>query len=394
MRYLTADVVYPIVGLPIDKGVVVLDDEGTIVRVAEQTAFVGQHMERHRGALVPGFVNTHCHLELSHLLGQIPTGTGLPLFIQQVVRTRGFADEASIRAAIERADALMFEAGIVAVGDISNTTDTLTTKAASKISYYTFVEMFDFLQPERAEATFAQYEAVYQQFATKLGVHDRLQRVPHAPYSVSAELFDRINAANGAGGTVSIHNQETPGEQAMFRDKAGALLALFESFDLNYDHFSATGRSSIHYALEHLDPTQRTLFVHNTLTSTADINAAQAWSDQVYWATCANANLYIENRLPNYQHFLDAGAKVTIGTDSLSSNWQLDVLEELKVIARYQSYLSTEMLLQWATLNGAEALGMADRLGSFEPGKRPGVNLVALDGRRKIDANSTVRRLV
>ena len=85
------------------------------------------------------------------------------------------------------------------------------------------------------------------------------------------------------------------------------------------------------------------------------------------------ANLYIENRLPNYRYFLDSGARVTLGTDSLTSNWQLSILEEMKTIARFQSYVPFEALLRWATLNGAEALGFADTLGSLEPGKTPGL---------------------
>ena len=166
-------------------------------------------------------------------------------------------------------------------------------------------------------------------------------------------------------------------------------------FGISLEAFEATGLTSIHYALAHLNPANRTLFVHNTLTTRADIQAAQDWSEHVYWTTCPNANLYIENRLPNYQLFLDAGARVTIGTDSLTSNWQLSVLEEMKTIARYQSYVPVETLLRWATLNGAQALGFDDTLGSLEPGKTPGVLLLqgmSPDG--KLNAATTVRRLV
>ena len=125
-----------------------------------------------------------------------------------------------------------------------------------------------------------------------------------------------------------------------------------------------------------MDPRCRALFVHNTLSTPEDIAAAQAWAQNgAYWATCANANLYIENRLPNYQHFLDADAKMTIGTDSLTSNWQLSVLEELKTIHRFQSYFPFSTLIQWATLNGAEALQFDEDLGSIEVGKTPGINL-------------------
>ena len=124
-----------------------------------------------------------------------------------------------------------------------------------------------------------------------------------------------------------------------------------------------------------------------------DISTAHEWSDKVYWATCANANLYIENRLPNYQLFLDGNAKMTIGTDSLTSNWQLSVLDEMKTISKYQSYVSFETLLRWATLNGAEALGYEKDLGSLEVGKTPGLNLLNLEDDLLLNAKTEVTRL-
>ena len=156
-----------------------------------------------------------------------------------------------------------------------------------------------------------------------------------------------------------------------------------------------------------MDPSQRTLFVHNTMTTEKDIKAAHLWganhqqptnnrrraNTNVYWATCANANLYIENRLPDYQNFIKHGAKMSIGTDSLTSNWQLSVLEEMKTIARYQSYIDFETLLEWATLNGAEALGFEKDLGSIEKGKTPGLNLLNLRSGFALKKNTRVKRL-
>lgn len=145
------------------------------------------------------------------------------------------------------------------------------------------------------------------------------------------------------------------------------------------------GQASIYYAMEHMDPANRSLFVHNTLTTRDDLRAAQNWSPNTYWASCPNANLYIENRLPDYQAFINTGARLTLGTDSLTSNWQLSILEEMKTIARYQSYVPFETLLRWATLNGAQALGLDNMLGSLEPGKIPGVLLLeGLDARQPI----------
>ena len=128
-----------------------------------------------------------------------------------------------------------------------------------------------------------------------------------------------------------------------------------------------------------MNPAHQTLFVHNTLSRVEDIHAAQAWNEKMFWVICANANLYIENRLPHLQSFIEAGATMTLGTDSLTSNWQLSILEEMKTISRFQSFIPFDTLLQWATLNGARALGMEDDLGSLEKGKSPGVLHLSFD---------------
>lgn len=392
MRKLTADYIFPVVGTPVKQGVVVLDDQGIVQSVDAREAHDPVTLEVHRGVIVPGFVNTHCHLELSHMKGRVDTGTGLLPFLQQVVKFRDIPME-EILDAIDRADKEMQEEGIVAVGDISNKTDTAARKAESPIRYYTFVEMFDFLQDTMAGQTFDNYKEVYDSQASGNG--NKKSAVPHAPYTVSPTLFGKINALNSpdTDSTVSIHNQETVHENRFFLSKKGGFVDFYNAFGFSVEQLKPTGQPSIYYAMQHMNPACRTLFVHNTMTTAEDIQAAQAWSDRVYWATCANANLYIENRLPNYKAFLDNGARMTIGTDSLTSNWQLSVLEEMKTIAKYQSYVPFEALLQWATLNGAEALGYEAELGSIEPGKAPGLNLLSMDESLKLQDSTQVQRL-
>lgn len=374
MRKISADWVFPVYTAPIENGVVILDNAGRIVALERRDQHDPASLDIRRGALIPGFINTHCHLELSHMKGKVDTGTGLIPFIIGVVTKRNAPPE-QIAEAIENAEAEMLAGGIVALGDISNAPDTFALKSKGRMRYHTFVELFDFLQDAGAEKALADWTAVFAQLQLAPGSSASL--TPHAPYSVSPALFEKINAFNApAGANVSIHNQETPPEEDLFKSKTGGFLAFYGGFGISLDKFEPTGQSSIHYALRHLNPDQRTLFVHNTLSSRDDVEAAQAWSAQTYWATCPNANLYIENRLPDYRVFLDTGARVTIGTDSLTSNWQLSVLEELKTIARFQSYVPFEALLRWATLNGAQALGFDDTLGSLEPGKKPGLLLL------------------
>lgn len=391
MRKITAEYIFPVSSPPVKEGVIVLDDDDVVLAVDTRDKHDPAGLETFAGVITPGFINTHCHLELSHMKGKVDTGTGLLPFLKQVVQFRDIPQE-EILAAIEAADREMWNNGIVAVGDISNKADTAAQKAKSPIRYYSFVEMFDFLQNDWAEDTFNRYKEVYDQLEEANG--NSKSCVPHAPYTVSEELFRRINTVNSTPGTVSIHNQETVHENAFFLSKTGGFLEFYKFFDIGIDNFEPSGENSIHYALEHLDPRQRTLFVHNTTTAAEDIRAAQSWSDQTFWATCPNANLYIENRLPTYKTFLDTGAVVTIGTDSLTSNWELSVLEEMKTIARYQSYVPFETLLRWATLNGAQALGFDRDLGSIEPGKKPGLNLLNLDRDLQLQEDTVVRRVV
>lgn len=374
MPKLTANYIYTISGEVLQDTVIVLDEQGKILRLDPLHEHDSASVEKHDGVIVPGFINTHCHLELSHMKGKVATGTKLIPFITNVVQFRDVREEV-ILDAIDRADQEMYDGGIVAVGDISNKLDTAPRKLASPIRYYTFVEMFDFLQDAGAEKCVADYRPVYEGQAQGNG--NRRSAVPHAPYSVSGSLFGLINEMNQGQGTVSIHNQETPPENELFESKSGDFLDFYDGFNIPLDDFKAMNQTAIHYALQHMDPRCRSLFVHNTLSTAADINAAQQWGQNgVYWATCANANLYIENRLPNYQSFLDADAKMTIGTDSLTSNWQLSVLAEMQTIQRYQSYVPFATLLRWATLNGAEALQFDQDLGSIEVGKTPGINLL------------------
>lgn len=397
MRKITADYIYPISTQPLQNQVIICDDNGKILAIDSAEEHDAASVEHHEGVLVPGFINTHCHLELSHMIGKVDTGTKLIPFITNVVQFRDASQEV-IADAIARADQEMYDGGIVAVGDISNNLDTAAQKEKSPIRYYTFVEMFDFLQDAGADKCLADGLPVYEGQAQGNG--NARTAVPHAPYSVSKKLFQNINGLNQGQGTVSIHNQETPPENELFLSKSGDFLNFYGGFNIPLDDFQATGQTAIHYALAHMDPRCRNLFVHNTLTTPEDIAAAHAWGQNgIYWATCANANLYIENRLPNYQYFLDADAKMTIGTDSLTSNWQLSILNELQTISKYQSYVPFATLLRWATLNGAEALQFDDELGSLEVGKRPGLNLLTgLDGDQpdnfRFAVNTQVNRLL
>lgn len=388
ISYISASYIFPVASNPIKDGVVGISPDGTILEIltAEEAAAKGiATIEHHEGVLVPGFINTHCHLELSHLHGKIDQHTGLPGFVQQVIQQRQ-ADDAVVIEAMKEADQYMYDHGIVAVGDISNKLISKSVKENSRIYYHTFIEAMGF-NPVKATDIIHAAKELKEEFAPLPA-----SIVPHAPYSVSDELFQEIRLEGVENDSlISIHNQETPDENAFFAHKTGSFLNLYQFLGLNIDFFKASGKTSLQTYLPKLSATQKTLLVHNTFTNAEDLDFAGATHSGLYWCLCPNANLYIENKLP--ETFKDVQLRITLGTDSLASNQQLSIVEEMRTLQEKWD-LSFDQLLGWATINGAIFLGLEDRYGSLEVGKAPGINLLGFtEGEEGIRINGTVKRL-
>lgn len=405
MCKISANKIYPVSSSPVENGVIIVDDNGKIIAIDTLENHDKTTIEFFDGVIVPGFINAHCHLELSHLNGVAQTGTGLIDFISQVIKNRNHSPEI-IQEAIAREEKNMIDSGIVAVGDISNTTDSFAQKRKENLCYYTFVEYFDLFQENNTDNIIQQYDAVFNQLIET--AKNKKSKVPHAPYSVSRKLFTALCHAEQSEAsaeisryarndkTISIHNQETPPENELFLSKTGDFISFYDRIGCVSSDIPKLEKPSIYYALEYLQKENRNLFVHNTLTTKEDIENAhlQLSKEKVFWATCPNANLYIENCLPNYKNFTETNAQVCIGTDSLTSNWQLNILEEMKTILKYQSYVDFETVLTWATINGAKALDFADSLGTIEIGKTPGLVLIKNMENGKLTNQSTSKKIV
>lgn len=392
MRYLTADYVFPISQPPIKNGVVTVADDGRIISVNSLDSIV-DNVEEFKGILCPGFVNTHCHLELSHMKDVIPEKTGLTGFIKNFIAARKTFSPEQIMNGIAAGEKEMLENGIIAVGDICNVADTFKQKAKKNLKYYNFIEGFDFF-PENTEIELNRVDNVIKELIQIDALAD-YSAVPHAPYSVSEKYF-QIFSKYSSKNIISIHNQESLEENLMFREKRGKIIEFFSLLGMDFSNWKASGKNSLESYLSFLPKTNNLLLVHNTFTVSDDIKFAEAYSKKIYWTTCPNANLYIENKLPDYNLFIEAGAKMTIGTDSLASNHSLSILDEMKTISFHFPQLKLETLLQWATFNGAKALGFQNEFGSFEAGKKPGVLLIENINLDKIyiTAESKVRRLI
>jgi len=156
----TADTILLGDGTHLKSKVLILDESGLIKSIDNIEDHDQASVQKFQGCLMPGMINAHCHLELSHMKGKIPSGTGLINFISHVVKFRD-VEQSIIDEAIVQADKEMFENGIQAVGDICNKIDTAAQKSKSPIAYYSFVEMFDFMNPVMTNQFYSQYKEVY-----------------------------------------------------------------------------------------------------------------------------------------------------------------------------------------------------------------------------------------
>ena len=377
MRKISAHHILDGRGKSYSKGILTLDKDGTIVGIEDTGGALHEtaEVEFYSGVIVPGFINAHCHLELSHMQNSFQQGKGFVNFLKQVVNERAGEPDSMISAA-EKADILMYKNGIVAVGDIANGTSAFEVKNSSKIDYYTFVEALGF-SPARAEKAF-EWAKNCLEAANSLGLKASI--VPHAPYSVSTLLFNAIaQEADSKNSILSIHSQESREEDELFTNGGGGLSAhLQDTLGIDTSFFVPTGESALRSILKFLPPGNNLLLVHNLHTKQSDLNFIDhvRTLSKTWFVLCPGSNLYIQKLLPDVRMFRDNKLQICLGTDSLASNHQLSILQEMIILQGAFPEVTMDELTTWATYNGAMALQMNDWAGSIEVGKRPGINLL------------------
>lgn len=362
-----------------------LDDQQVLITTADGgvedivgVTDAGDNVQSFKGILSPGFINCHCHLELSHMKGYIPERTGLTKFVTLVIKDRHFA-ETEILAAIEKAETEMLGGGIVAVGDICNNNLTIPQKIKGRLRYHNFIEASGFL-PQLAEQRFKRSLDFFNEYTKQTGPASSSSIVPHAPYSVSEELWEKIIHFPG-NQLMTIHNQETEGENELFLSRQGEFLDFYQSLGMDASFFQPSGKTSLQTYLSKFLPDQHLILVHNLHTSADDLAYCQTMVNtrSISWCFCPNANLYIGGKLPDVDMFIKEDLSIVLGTDSLASNHQLSITAEMQTIRQHFPSVKTAQLLGWATINGAKALQLDNLLGSFETGKKPGVVLMEAD---------------
>jgi aminodeoxyfutalosine deaminase len=371
MKRFSAQYVITNSGPPLKRAIITTEDDGTITGIEDTLGDLKeQHsIEFHNGIIIPGFVNCHCHLELSHMKDAIGRNTGLTGFIEHVRNTR-ITDNENIISAAKYADLAMYDSGVNLCADICNTSSTFSLKKESKISYLNLLEVSG-IDPARAGHRMAEIIRIAEN-AAEMNLSYSL--VPHAVYSISLPLFRLLKEKTVNNSVTSIHFMETEGEADLVENHSGPLMTSYIQSGVISSGIE-TAESHSDAVLNQITGNGNLILVHNTFADRNTIRTVEARGN-LFWCLCPNSNAYIENTAPPAYLLIDEGCTIVIGTDSLASNAKLDILEELKTLQADFPSLSVPDLVEWATINGAKALQREQQFGSIEAGKKPGLLLL------------------
>lgn len=393
MKRIAAKYVYPLTSTePLVNGFVEVEEDGTVVRtgVCEDPAKEPVFLD---GALVPGFVNAHCHVELSYMKGLFRKGTGMAGFIDQINELRDTKSLEQKVSDLTQAMDSLWEQGVVAMADISNCDDSFAVKARHPMYTRTFLEVFG-TEPEDCEAVIA---GVRKLKAVADGFGIDAAPTPHACYTMSPELVTAVSAEGLKSGFLSFHSEETEEEEEMLKYGSGKMWENRVKAGMSVP--PVTGKSSLLYFINRLlqgHPApfdEHILLVHECCMDQDGIDAVKAVMNHPFVAVCPLSNLFIHNALPPIYLMRRNGLKVCVGTDSLSSNDDLRIVDELFCLQRNFPEVPLGELFTWASRNGAEFLSKPE-FGTLEAGKKPGLVLVDhLDADGRLTASSKSYRL-
>ena len=339
--------------------------------------FKGPVCDHGSGAILPGLVNCHAHLEFSGLAGRVPPQERWEDWLEMTLAAFPSLTPQEKEKGILKGITDLHRCGTALVGDISNTGESLPHLEASLLEYQLFFEClgFDLLDLDRLEEAFPF-------FASPLSDRSpHIAAAAHAPYSVSPALFRAVREWNQARSRPqAVHLDESPAEREFLVRGDGFFQDLLKRRGRWVPDFAPPGLSPAAYlhSLNFLGP--ETLAVHGTWLNPADCDLLAR--SRTWLVLCPRANAYTGAGAPPVPELLRRGVPLALGTDSLAGNHDLNLFGEMLWLYEQYPHPPQDLWLRLGTLQGARALKREKDLGSLEPGKKARLGFLPLSGEK------------
>lgn len=381
MNIIGAKKIYTLVENSSDKGLITdgyikYKNDGTIIstgKIDDLNEEEKTQMKFYEGAIVPGLVNSHCHLELSYLKGMFRKGTGMAGFIDQINEMRNNKSHDEIIEDIQKEMQNLCDQGVVAMGDISNCSDTFEIKSKSPMYTRTYLEVFG-TELEDKDSVMEGVRKLKQE-AEKYDLD--AAPTPHSCYTMHPELLKAASKDALTDGFLSYHSEESDEEEDMMKFGKGKMYE--NRLNSGMTMPPVVGKSSLLYFIDLLEEihkppfNENILLVHEVCMDQEGIDKVKEVMTNPYIALCPLSNIFIHNALPPVDLLRKNKMNLTIGTDSLSSNDELNMVKEMFCLQLNFPDLELGEILNWACLNGAKMLKIDSWAGTIEHGKTPGL---------------------
>ncbi len=316
-----------------------------------------------KAVILPGLINIHIHLDLTNLHNRIKPTNNFTHWVFQIVGARIRWKEEDYISSIEKGIELSVESGTTMVADIANTEYSFSVLKKSPLRKVVYKEVID-LNPTHAndvlKKTQSELSTIIPDDLLSTGLS------PHAPYSVSRELYQAIaQFAIETGTLVCTHIAETQNEIEFLTKGTGSFPAFLRQLRAMPDNWQAPGLTPIQYLNETGILGNHPLLIHCNYVTDEEISVIKSSGASV--AFCPRSHHFFGHTNHPFQKLLDAGINVGLGTDSLASNHSLSILDEMKFLFLHHS-ISPKSLLTMATINGAKALGLESKVGQIKEG--------------------------
>ncbi|MGQ9730458.1 MAG: amidohydrolase family protein [Candidatus Zipacnadales bacterium] len=342
-------------------------------------------------AIFPSFINAHTHLCLSFLEGKTPYDGDFAAWLQSVLHAFLEWTEEDHANSLNFGLRQAIETGTAAVGDILNDWRARSTYRGAPIGGTAFLQVTGF-NPVVAEVWLHNLRQVFDAVPPKAELGNiSLGISPHAPYSTGIELYRGcFELAEKYDLLLMTHLAETREEEYFLRTGQGIYRRMLRDRGTWVARWQPPNMTPVEYMESHGLLSNRCLYGHVNYPSDSDLELLVARDANVVY--CPKSHAYFGHAPHRMDEMIERGIRVALGTDGLSSNDSLAMLEEVKLVRRRFPNLSAEAVFDAGTIRGAEALRVTADYGTLEPGRK--ASFVIVDLQKPLDIEHLFEQLL